>query len=420
MNTKIKQIIYDMHTQPVIAWVTVIGTTLSVFLIMTVVMMQQVKILSFKPESHRDRMLYGLYIHLTYIENEDNSSSGQMSYQTAKRLYDGLDGVEHVSFMHDQPETVDAKGTTNEKFSVDMRETDDAFWRVFDHELLEGRYYNADEVASQRHVAVISDKVARRLFGGENAVGNHFELDHNDYEVIGIVASTSKLATWAYGEVFAPINMGRGNDDMYFGYTSAAMLLKPDTDKEDIRRQVKARYAEFDTELAASGLKTVYHEAPFDQETIAGGARGSNTTPDNSSQRNIRFGIYAILLIVPAINLSNMLHSRLRRRINELGIRRAFGCTRSKIMSDIITENFIVTVFGGIIGLALSIVFALFYDGLYTDSNGVAGHPSLSLLLNWQIIITALGVCFLLNLISAAVPAWHASRVKPVEAINAK
>ena len=63
MKTKLIQIIYDMRTQPVIAWVTVIGTALSIFLIMTVVMMQQVGIMSFAPESHRDRMLYGMFLH---------------------------------------------------------------------------------------------------------------------------------------------------------------------------------------------------------------------------------------------------------------------------------------------------------------------------------------------------------------------
>ena len=54
-----------MRTQPVIAWVTIIGTALSIFLIMTVVMMRQVYLIPFAPEIHRDRMLYGLsLIHI--------------------------------------------------------------------------------------------------------------------------------------------------------------------------------------------------------------------------------------------------------------------------------------------------------------------------------------------------------------------
>jgi len=134
----------------------------------------------------------------------------------------------------------------------------------------------------------------------------------------------------------------------------------------------------------------------------------------------MRYMLYAILLIVPAINLSSMLHSRLRHRVSEIGVRRSFGCTRARIISDIIAENFIVTVIGGILGFILCILFAEFYDGLYTDSYGTAVRPALSLLLNIKIIAIAFGTCFILNIISAAVPAWQASRLNPVEAINAK
>ncbi len=49
MKKQIKQILYDMRTQPLIAWVTVIGTALSIFLIMTVVMIESVGVMSFSP-----------------------------------------------------------------------------------------------------------------------------------------------------------------------------------------------------------------------------------------------------------------------------------------------------------------------------------------------------------------------------------
>jgi len=408
-----------MRTQPVIAWVTVIGTALSIFLIMTVVMMQQVNIISFKPESHRDRMLYGLFLHVQSIEENQREMSSGLSYEIAQKLYGKLDGIEEISFQQQTPAAVDATGTTGETFIAQWRQTDDGFWRVFDHTLLKGRYYDADEVAASRKVAVVSETTAKRLFGGESPIGQHFELDHNDFEVIGVVADISRLASWACGDVFSPVYLKPQWEDL-FGDVAAVMLVDKDSDFDNIRKQVVGRYAQFNTELAQSGLKAVHHGAPFDQELVASGLYGSNTTPDNSGERKARYAIYAILLIVPAINLSSMLHSRLRRRVNELGIRRAFGCTRRRIISDIIGENLIVTVIGGAIGLLMGILFAQFYDGLYTSSDGIAVRPALSLLLNWRIIGIAFGACFILNIISAAVPAWQASRMHPVEAINAK
>lgn len=414
MKTKIIQILYDMRTQPVIAWVTLIGTALSIFLIMTVVMMQQVSVLSFAPESNRDRMLYGMYLHKESIDS-DNSRSASLAYESAKTLYDRLEGVEQISYQGSDIDKYDVRGTTREKFTADVRMADDGFWRVYNYKLLEGRYFDSADIASKRRVAIVTESTARRLFGSESAIGQHFELDHNDFELVGIVSDSSPLATMAYGEVFCPIEL----EDVWghgFGPLMASMLIKEGVDFETIRDQVKGRYALMDAELKSEGEKTVYHGAPFDQETVASGVGGSNTTPDASTDRMFRIIIYVILLIVPAINLSTMLHSRLRRRISELGLRRAFGCTRARIITDIIAENLIVTVVGGIIGLALGIIFALSYGGIFDTGT----TPTLSMLFKWQILAYAFGACFILNIISAAVPAWQASRLNPVEAINAK
>lgn len=419
MNNNLRQIIYDMRTQPVIAWVTVLGTALSIFLIMTVLMMQMTYQMNFEPETHRDRMLYGKFFH---IEGEGSTGSANLSFYRAKQLYGDLEGIEEQTYMSPEAQRLDVKGSTGESFTANVRRSDDAFWRVFEFKLLKGRYYTADEVAANTRVAVISESTARRLFAGEEPVGRHFLLDHNDFEVIGVTRDVSQLATVAFGDVFIPINIGGefGGWDRNFGNVMTSMLIKEGTDFESIRRQVIARYAEADTELGADGQRTVYHEGPFNQEVIASGLRGSNVTPDLSGERIIHGLIYAILLLVPAINLSSMLHSRLRRRISDIGVRRAFGCTRSRIITDIITENLVVTVIGGVIGLGSGVLFALYGSGLYTSEFGEDINPSLSILLNWRVLGAAFIACFVLNIISAAIPAWHASRVNPVEAINAK
>lgn len=252
-------------------------------------------------------------------------------------------------------------------------------------------------------------------------------LNHEPYTVVGVVKDNSKLALTGSGDIFLPtgpndntVNYTDINGVNAFGEVAVALLVKEGVDFDYIRRQVKARYAEFDTELADFEQKTVYHEAPYDQETIASGLSGSNVTPNPENERRERLIIYSLLLLVPAINLSTMLHSRLRRRMSEIGIRRAFGCTRSRIMSDIIAENFIITVAGGAIGLLLSVIFAISYNGLFDSvDNFNVSTPTLSVLLNWRITLSALGACFLLNIISAALPAWQASRLNPVNAIKA-
>lgn len=419
MKKLFRQVFYELRTQPVIGWVTITGTAVSIFLIIVIVMMQQVSVMNFAPESHRDRMLYGMFFHYESTGEGRNNSSANLGYTTARELYHGLEGVEAECYMESYPANPDLKGTTGEQFSGKVRSTDAGFWRIFDHKLLSGRFFTDDEGTSNAPIAVISESTARRLFGTADAVGRRFELDHSFYDVIGVVENTSPLASFGTADVYIPINTELSYGDE-FGPFCAILLVKPGVDFQSVRNQVKARYAGFETSLASRELRPVYHEAPFTQEVVASGFSASNLSPDIESGRRMRYVLYAVLLLVPAINLSSMLHSRLRRRVNEIGIRRAFGCTRRQIISQIISENFLVTLIGGIIGVAAGVCFGLFYDGLITDVRGEAVKPALGMLLNFQTIGIALILCFVLNIISASVPAWLASRLNPVEAINSK
>lgn len=111
-----------------------------------------------------------------------------------------------------------------------------------------------------------------------------------------------------------------------------------------------------------------------------------------------------------------MTHSRLRRRREEIGVRRAFGARRSSIIREIFIENLVISLIAGIIGLLLSVIFALIWrEGIFgTDK------VSLEILIHWSIFGWALLFCFLLNLLSAGIPVWKASRVNVVDALNNK
>ena len=149
--------------------------------------------------------------------------------------------------------------------------------------------------------------------------------------------------------------------------------------------------------------------------------RGSNGDPDSSGE-TMRLIIYAILLIVPAINLSSMTQSRLFRRISEIGVKRAFGSTRMGIVGSIIAENFIVTLAGGLLGLIFCFIFGYFFSNMIFTSTDILRDMDvpLQLLLDWKLYGTALLFCFILNLLSSGIPAWRASRVDPVRALSGR
>ena len=119
-----------------------------------------------------------------------------------------------------------------------------------------------------------------------------------------------------------------------------------------------------------------------------------------------------------------MTQSRLRQRVSEIGVRRAFGSTRMEVMSQIIAENFIVTMMAGALGLLMSVVFAFVGSSMIFAQeysyNSVLPEVDITMLLQLDTFLWAFFFCFVLNLLSSGFPAWRASRIGIVNAISGK
>ena len=88
----------QLRQQPLISLVNVAGTALSIFLIMLVVMIQQVKVEPFQPESHRDRFLHVRYGSIGNEKwGEGDTSNGPISVRTGRELYKSLTTPEAVT-----------------------------------------------------------------------------------------------------------------------------------------------------------------------------------------------------------------------------------------------------------------------------------------------------------------------------------
>ncbi|MDE5844802.1 MAG: ABC transporter permease [Muribaculaceae bacterium] len=416
----IKQILYDFRHQSVISWVTLLGTMLAVFLIMIVVMMQQIQIAPFAPESNRDRTLYGRWLA---VEFEEGTSSSRLNYDIAKQLYDSLPNVEATSYAYQGlgKLVVSVKGKLPKV--ADIKKIDDQYWKIFNHSFIKGNPFNKAQYEGNMKVAVITESLARDMFETADVVNHEIMINHLPYKIIGVIKDVSSLATEAYGQVFIPLpDNEKGNYDNYFGSIMVYLLAKSPEDIPAIRSEVERRYTVLNTQDRGDNSKFVYNQQPFTQEML-NNEHGSNNPPSHETARKTRYFIFALLLVVPAINLSSMTQSRLRRRIGELGVRRAFGCTRSKIISDLLVENFILTIAGGIIGLILSIVFTYMFSDIifvssFDDRSAASMYVTPEMVFNLPMFLWTLFFCLILNILSAGIPAWRASRINPVEAIN--
>jgi putative ABC transport system permease protein len=135
--------------------------------------------------------------------------------------------------------------------------------------------------------------------------------------------------------------------------------------------------------------------------------------------------VLILLLLIPAINLSGMTHSRMKKRMSEIGVRKAFGATRKELLGQVLYENFVYTILGGLLGLVLSYLSVIFMKTLLL-SNLMDGYLSgtsslnVAMLFRPSVFLYAFIFCLLLNLMSAGIPAWKSSRTKIVNALNDK
>ncbi len=417
----------QLRQQPLISTVNVAGTALSIFLIMLVVMMQQVKVAPFAPESGRDRCLHIRFGSVAQSAWGGATSNGPISVHTGRELYKSLQTPEAVPLYTCGTVAMPVSLPNQPSTAVDVRETDDDFWRVFDFAFTDGKPYDRATFDAGQPVAVVTESVARRLFGTVRAVGRDFLLAHAPYRVCGVVRDVSTLAESAYAQVWIPYTSTGQADNTWCGEVMGSMssniLAKSHADFPAIREECDRLLKAYNQVIGEDGWEIISRNRPYDQEKNALGV-AANWEPDVKSARRERWVIFLILLIVPAINLSSMTQSRLRRRVSEIGVRRAFGCTRRELVGQILGENLIVTLLAGAVGLALSVLFAYVGDSVFfaQEYSATLNPPTVdaSILLHASTFGWALLFCFVLNLLSTGIPAWRASRMNIVEAIGGR
>lgn len=425
----LKQAWVQMKAQKMLSIISVIGTALSIFLIMVVVMLQQVKVVPFAPEGNRDRLLHATAASITSVEGSSTywESNGCLSYKSARYLFGDMKTPEAVTIYTYGTTTSPVALPASPAISADVMDTDDNFWKVYDFTFIDGKPYDRSAFEAGLAEAVISESIARRVFGSANVAGKELLINYVPYKVVGVVKDVSTLATGAYATVWVPftstniVSDGWNGDIM--GSLAVTILARDRKDFADIKQEYEANVEKYNKEIASSGWKMITRNRPYDQEQQSCGA-WANIEPDVKGARRVRFIIYTILLIVPAINLSSMTDSRLRRRVEEIGVRRAFGCRRSELFAGLLGENLVLTLFAGILGWLMSVAFAwLCSSFLFAQPYSmsvVEPKVDMTMLVQPSTFFWALLFCFILNLLSSGIPAWRASRTNVVNALNAK
>lgn len=419
----IKQAWGSLVKQPLLSWISIGGTALAIFLIMVIVMTDEVKVAPFAPESNRDRWLvyaWGSIGNKDWgSDGERNTSNGPLGYGTIRKTFYEMETPEAVGAftMFNTESHLAVKG--KRPFGAKRKDTDHGFWKVMDFDFISGSPYSEADVDARRRVAVINESLARKLFDTTDCVGREFDIDHVGFRVCGVVRDVSNLTSYADAELWVPLtatNVDKNTWNVHMGMLSVIILPRSRGEMDAVRQECDRVWDKFGREIAEGGWEFYRRGRPYDQYTAVN-TQWANMEPDMESVRRRNWVVYGILLLIPAINLSGMTQSRLHRRREEIGVRRAFGATRFDIMRDIFIESLIITVVAGIIGLGLSLLFLFCGGASVLAGGGNVSDLRLEMVFSLKVFGIAMGFCLLLNIFSALVPSWRAAHTNTVNAL---
>ena len=408
------------------------GTGLAITMVMILAILYYFRTGNIAPETNRDRMLviqHGKILNKT--EGQGNGSS-RLSYPTIKECFYSMQTPEAVTAIlpiGEQTEFIQTPGS-DEVYNGLVMGTDVAFWKIFQFRFLAGKPYTEEEFTSGIRKAVVSESLARRLFNTSDATGKTFLLNFEEYQVSGVVEDVPSIAQFCYAEMWIPFTnrpsqiQGSKWCDFILGHMQLYILAKKPGDFDAIRREAAENCRRYSANIPQYNF--VLNEQP---DTVL---RAWLRTDSFASPKFMKlfiqiFSVIFLLLLVPSINLTGMTASRMKKRMEELGIRKAFGAQNRTLLLQILYENLLLTLLGGLIGLLISygLIFMLkgWLLGNYDwDGSSLTASIDLSpgMLINPAIFGYTLIFCLILNLMSALVPAWRALRRPIVDALNDK
>ena len=266
-------------------------------------------------------------------------------------------------------------------------------------DLLAGRFFDVTDVAQRHRVALLMERLARRLFGSQSAaVGQTVKLHGLQFTVIG----TFKEKTESFGlseltgeNVLIPISVLRyfapieRIDPMYVQARNASdvePLTKVVQSALEVRHRTGARYRV--DNLAA----------------ILSAARRIATV-----LTVVLIMVSALALIISGIGIMNIMLVTVTERTREIGLRMAVGAARRDVLEQFLAEAVIISLAGGVAGILIGVAIPLSVN-YFVDDVSIPISPIS--------IVVAFSVSLMVGLVFGLLPANRAARLNPTEALR--
>lgn len=314
------------------------------------------------------------------------------------------DKLSALSITRDASGTVLSNSNKNKKSNVSISGVDDDFRSIENIEMIDGRFLMKNEIASKRTSIVISDVMAKEVFGRTNVVGEEVQIEISgalqSFSIVGLYEKKASILGGFMEQSFA----------VYVPYTYVNKLYGDD----EFVYTIQANIADGEDSQSILNQMITFIER---RHNNVGQEKYSSYLPENELESiNKVMGIITavisaiagISLLVGGIGVMNIMLVSVTERTREIGIRKALGATHKEIMSQFLVEAVIISLIGGMIGTLFGIGIAQIISKL---AKLQASADPVTIVIAWT-FSALVGVMF------GLLPANKAAKLNPIDALR--
>ena len=284
-------------------------------------------------------------------------------------------------------------------------------------DVVRGRFLSQTDERHARNVCVLTDSLARRLFGFRDPMDGVIRVQNDYYEVVGLLRETGTMdqrpqqsdaeSEAIDNNVYIPLSTARAR----FGETLVRRTGSGFNAERVELHRIVVRMKDTDSVLVAEPqisamLKRFHNRIDYELIVPLQLLREAQAT---KRMFNIVLGsIAAISLLVGGIGIMNIMLATVTERTREIGVRRALGAKKKDIVRQFLIETVVLSVGGGIIGVLLGILVPLVVS-MVTDMKTV---------ITWWSVLLAFGISGLTGILFGLYPASQAAELDPIEALR--
>jgi putative ABC transport system permease protein len=320
----------------------------------------------------------------------------EITAEDLSAIREALPSVKLIAGTYDAPADFQVGARTHRARLVGVTED---FQRIRNLKITSGRYFDQEDFVSRAKVCIVTDYVAKAVFGNDPAIGNTMKLEQFRCTIVGTFRES--IPTFGQSEiqnetVLVPYPLIRtitGDNFFQVIYAQAASPEMVPQMTSEIRHILYSRHRP---------------DAPYTVENLASLLK---TAKDVSFAMSMVLLAVAILtLTVAGTGIMNIMLVNVSQRTKEIGVRKALGARPAEIRFQFLIEAGFISFLGALAGVIIAVVLTYFLDDLIESSVSIA--------VSWAGVAVALIMSTGVGVLFGYWPATSAAKLDPILAIR--